>query len=296
MERLNNKINIEISNDLSEYAKELYKNLLEDVDLYKELIDEGFSNQEIFDHIGLFTDLKENRDLDKKIKSFDDCVKYNHYYYFKVVRKGLNFDKIFYANQFYEDYLKYCGHFIFKDFDNEFNDITFKKAVNKSAKKYIKDNFNEWNWIYLTGALRSGRTYLTIAMCNEYIKREQNSKIAFINCSKRFSQLADMFFNDKETYKQLIESIKNADLVVFDDFGSEYKTISVRDLVVKPILLYRASNNLRTIFTSNFELKDIYKMYKLNSKDDSGLNVLEIKAVLDNKVKNEYCVSTCSLY
>lgn len=298
MERLNNNFNIELDKDLKDYAKKLYKNLLDDADLYKELVDEGFSNQEIFDHIGLFTDLKENRDLDKKIKSFDDCVKYNHYYYFKVVRKGLNFDKVFYANKFYEDYLKYCGHFIFKDFDNEFNEINYNNIKNyPGAKSEIKKKLKKKQRIYLTGAFRSGRTYISIAMCNSYINKHIDCKVAFINCPKRFSELVDLYFNDKETFKSLMESIKNSDFVVLDDFGSEFKSSTVRDLVVKPILLYRASNNLNTIFTSNFNLNEIYKMYEINSKDGNGsLNVKEIKDVLDNKVENELLLSNLSVF
>ena len=296
MERLSNNLNIELDKDLKDYAKELYKNLLDDTELYKELIDEGFSNQEIFDHIGLFSDLKENRDLDKKIKSFDDCIKYNHYYYFKVVRKGINFDKVFYANKFYEEYLKYCGHFIYKDFDNEFNNVKnnkSKKGTITAAQEKLKNN----KWIYLTGAFRSGRTYLAIGMCNSFIIKHNSCKVAFINCPKRFAELVDLYFTDKDTYKKLMDSIKNADFVVFDDFGSEFKSASIRDVVVKPILLYRAINNLITVFTSNFDIKEIRKMYEISTKDsNASLNVKELKEVLENKVGNELLVSNLSLY
>lgn len=297
MERLSNNLNIELDKDLKDYAKELYKNLLDDTELYKELIDEGFSNQEIFDHIGLFSDLKENRDLDKRIKSFDDCIKYNHYYYFKVVRKGINFDKVFYANKFYEEYLKYCGHFIYKDFDNEFNNVTYKSIKIQGTKKAIRQKSKNNKWIYLTGAFRSGRTYLAIGMCNSFIIAHNGCKVAFINCPKRFAELVDLYFTDKDSYKKLMDSIKNADFVVLDDFGSEFKSASVRDIVVKPILLYRATNNLTTVFTSNFDIKEICKMYEISNKDNNAsLNVKELKEVLENKVENELLVSNLSLY
>ena len=298
MERLSNNLNVELDKDLKEYAKELYKNLLDDADLYKELIGEGFSNKEIFDHIGFFTDLKENRDLDKKIKSFDDCIKYNHYYYFRVIRKGLNFDKVFYANKFYEQYLKYCSHFIFKDFENEFNDVTYNNIKNYTgAKSEIKKKLKNNKWIYLTGAFRSGRTYFAIGMCNSFINKHNDCKVAFINCPKRFAELVDLYFNDKDSFKYLMDSIKNADFVVLDDFGSEFKSTSVRDIVVKPILLYRGINNLNTVFTSNFDVKEICKMYEINAKDsNASLNVKELKEVLDNKVENELLLSNLPLY
>ena len=297
MERLNNKLNLVLDDDLNDYAKELYKSILDDIDLYKELLDEGFSNQEIFDHIGLFADLKENRDLDKKIESFDDCIKYNHYYYFKVVRKGLNFDKVFYANKFYEEYLRYCGHFIYKDFDNEFNNVSLKDIVQKKAKINAARELSNHDWLYLTGALRSGRTYISIAFCNNFIKKRENSKVAFINCPKRFQELADLHYSDKEAYRQLIDSIKNADLVIFDDFGSEYKTSYIRDLVLKPIILFRASNNLDTIFNSSFSLVEIFKLYEFSSKkEDAVLNFLDLKDALKSKIKHEIPLSNLTIF
>ncbi len=297
MEKINKVLNNETFDDDKDYAKELYKKFINDDELYKEAIDDGFSNEEIYNHIGLFNDLKENRDIDRRITSLNDCYYYNHFFYFKIIRNGISFDKVYSANKYYAEFLKYSSRFIYKDFDDAFDNIKMKSIDNKRAGKLIQNCYKNRYWIYLYGPFRSGKTYLAISFVNSIIEHE-NYKVAFINTIARFDELIGLYFKNRNEFYEKIEGLKKVDLLVLDNFGSEYKNNYIRDLILKPILIYRSQfDNLITVFTSQYRYNDVIKMYEFNqNNNNSNLGVSELIYLFSSKVKEEIVVSTLQKY
>ena len=57
--------------------------------------------------------------------------------------------------------------------------------------------------------------------------------------------------------KNLVDEIKQAEVLILDDIGAEQSTPWVRDEVLQVILQYRMQEDLPTFFTSNFNFEDL---------------------------------------
>ena len=86
MEKLN--ANLHISNDsLKEYQKELYAKILNDDDFHI-LVEEGYTNQEIFDNVMKFSEYLSDIKKARKIRTYEDCLKANMTQRLILVRNG----------------------------------------------------------------------------------------------------------------------------------------------------------------------------------------------------------------
>ena len=63
-------------------------------------------------------------------------------------------------------------------------------------------------------------------------------------------------------FETIFGKLKNAPLLVFDDFGNEYKSEYSFSSFLYPILLYRNEHRLRTFFASPFSIEEVVSMYK----------------------------------
>ena len=61
--------------------------------------------------------------------------------------------------------------------------------------------------------------------------------------------------------KNVVDEIKQAEVLIFDDIGAEQSTPWVRDEVLQVILQYRMQEDLPTFFTSNFSFEDLEKHF-----------------------------------
>ena len=66
------------NNDLDEYRKELFNKILNDPN-YKVIVDEGFSNEEIYKNVTKFDEFLEDLKIAQKIKTYDDCKAFNKF-------------------------------------------------------------------------------------------------------------------------------------------------------------------------------------------------------------------------
>lgn len=296
MEKVSNFLNIDNDEELNEYRRKLYNDFVSDKELLLEAHNEGFSNEEIMHDIAIFSDLKEDRELNKKIKSYEDCKTYNHFYDFKIVKNNGRPEKVFFANKYYQEYLDYMGHFYYKDFSDEFNNIKWNELDNKKAKISISNALRKKKWVYLQGANRSGRTYLSIALTNQFIKSNPISDVAFFDAISRFEELRKLYFTDFNDFTNLMNHLINIEFLVIDNFGSESKDLVMRDKILMPLLIKRGEKENITIFTSNYKIDKLTKLYELKNKDNNG-NIVseELNNLLNSKVE-QIIVSSVSLY
>ena len=186
--------------------------------------------------------------------------------------------------------------FIYKDFDDKFNNISWKDVEEKSSgfkAKISKIAKEKDEWIYIYGANRTGKTFAAIAVTNRFAKNHED--ICFLKMSKRISELNDYIFHDKEKFNKIIEQYINSSLLVLDGFGEEFMTDYSRDNIIVPILRARAENGLFTIITSTFTIDEIAKLY--TSKNiDSSIRVKQLTGILNSKVKKLILTSNKPLY
>ena len=285
--------------DFEDYKTEIYNSILNDNEVYKILVDKGFSNEDIFKSLDKCYEFYKNYNLVKNIKTLKDCEKNNIYYRFNIF-KNQNFielKKI--ALEPLRKNLKYNASFEFKDFDSRFDEITLKDVDNKKLKNDINKYFKNGNWIYIKGEIRTGKSFAAIASINQLIYSSEDKNIfgSFINCQDRFKELLDLYFkkdNDsRNEFNRILNHYKKCDFLVFDGFGNEIKNEILRDAIILPIIQERNSNRKAfTLFTSNYSIKEICSMYSFikyfGKKNDVKASQLE--TLLANKSKE--CVTS----
>ena len=64
-------------------------------------------------------------------------------------------------------------------------------------------------------------------------------------------------FDTKDSFNEIFNEIKTADLLLIDDIGAETVTSWSRDEILGTILQYRMENDLSTFLTSNLNIEEL---------------------------------------
>ena len=281
--------------ELVEYEEECFLKIKKDPEFYGVLLDNGFDDSLIKKYIGSCNAFYEDFQSWKKVKTIDDVNRYGIKYGYNLKIENGFINRIRYLLPAYQEYMAFQSKFIYKDFDDEFDKVTLKDVDNKVLKSKIKQLVKDRSWIYMTGAIRSGRTFCAIALINASANKG-GSNLAFVNTQIRFKELSHIVFTEKELFNRKIEELKNAHVLVLDGFGNEYINDVVRDNIVLPILLARASSRKTTIFTSDFSLDDIITLYSQKDKSGNNIKVKQMGSILKSMIKEEVVTSKTSLY
>ncbi|HQB32671.1 MAG TPA: ATP-binding protein [Erysipelotrichaceae bacterium] len=122
--------------------------------------------------------------------------------------------------------------------------------------------------LYFYGGLGTGKTYLASAICNDLAKK--GFKVAFVNypklCSDIRNNVAEYDYVDSR-----LRRLRRATVLVIDDIGAESVTSYIRDDILFPILDYRMEHGLRTIFTSNCDLKSLEKRMTISKSGEEDV-------------------------
>lgn len=124
--------------------------------------------------------------------------------------------------------------------------------------KYITNFYHNYpkekKGLYLHGSFGSGKTYLITALFNELSKKNYNAVIIY------YPEMLNIFkatFDTKDSFNEIFNEIKKADLLLIDDIGAETVTNWSRDEILGTILQYRMENDLSTFLTSNLNIEEL---------------------------------------
>lgn len=291
MDKIDNKLfNIEANSEIEEYQKELYNKIFNSK-YYPLLMGQGWKNEEIYNNVTKFKEYIDDLVLSKKIKTYADCVKYNKFQRVVLTLRNNVIEREYVPLKPYADYILYLSHFERRDFNDELIHANWA-SLRPNVERAIRENIKQNRRIYLTGAIRSGRTYSAAALINKYTKKDV--KIAFANTPKLISELNDEFFKNKQEFNEDMDLYSTIDILVLDDFGSEYKNEIVRDMMILPILKTRATNGLLTIFTSDYSIADVAQLYSFTRTPD--IVGKQLKELLNSKCGEAITVNKISVY
>lgn len=152
----------------------------------------------------------------------------------------------------------------FKDFDLTTNK---RKRAFQNAKRIVEDTITKYKeniekivpGMYMfSREFQIGKTYLANAIANE---------LADVGISGAFVFVPNLALQAKdfENIHTLIKTLKQAQILVLDDLGAEYRSEWFRLEVLMPVLQYRLSTKLLTIITSNYSIQDLKKLYLTNT-------------------------------
>ena len=247
-------------------------------------------------NLPLFLDYQENINACNKCKGLDNCKSKISYCCSSIyVDEGGICSRRFGYCHYYLDVLKIKNCYLYRDFDENFLFSELKKSgKNAEDSKRLRDfstycincfNDNNYPWGYIYGDVGVGKSSLLIATCNRIIK-DTLSTIAFIDCNKRFDEFKNLLIKNKKEFEETLNKIAAVDILVLDNFGSEFKSEYVRDQILMPLLNYRAKKNKVTYFTSNYSLSTIQQLY--SSLRSGNILAKQLVNLIKNKISKEY--------
>jgi DNA replication protein DnaC len=155
----------------------------------------------------------------------------------------------------------------------------FAAAFNATKKFAEKPE----GWLVLIGPAGSGKTHLAAAIVNDRIK---NGFPAFFITSADLLDHLRAAFNPSSdmSYDELFEQVRNAPLLVIDDFGSHSGTPWAKEKLDQ-ILNHRFNNLLCTVVTSDIPVNDMDETIRSRFSDTniSRICVIEEKSNLSSE-------------
>ena len=106
-------------------------------------------------------------------------------------------------------------------------------------------------WLLLEGSYGCGKTHLAAAVANRAV--EEGTPTLFITVPDMLDSLRFSYNNPDTTFEQRFEEIRQAPLLILDDFGTQNATSWAQEKLFQ-IINYRYINRLPTIITTNVSL------------------------------------------
>ena len=161
-----------------------------------------------------------------------------------------------------------------------------RKAYNY-ARTFV-NNFktgNDLKGMYLGGTFRSGKTYLASAIANEIADKGYSVIVVYY---PELSQVLKNTFSEEseENFTEIVEELKNCDLLVLDDFGGEAINPYIRDEALGVVLNYRMVKKKPVIFTSNINVSELVNVHL--RKDGSSGERIKAQRILERIKEKGY--------
>ena len=300
LKEFNSKDILKRNVDMKKYIEELLENLKNDKDVYESLKPLGLTNKEVRDNIGKLADYQEDFNVCKKCPGFDKCPKKDKHISMYVYKDG---SYITTRSEPCKELIKEMeieSKYVAKDFPSEWRKSVLKNLdLSENRRPLIKEFVNiakgkSNKWLYVKGNHKVGKSFVLVTFANEFVALGLG-KVAVINASKQFKNIADMAYSDKEGFKAAIELLVKVPLLVIDDFGQEYKNELIRDQIVLPILNERSHSERPTFFSSEFTINEIQQLYSLG-RNGGAIRGKQLGNLLTEMCEKEYDLTGASIY
>ncbi len=130
-------------------------------------------------------------------------------------------------------------------------------------------------WLLMEGAYGCGKTHLAAAIANAAVHR--GVPTLFITVPDLLDSLRFAYGNPETTFEARFEEIRNADLLVMDDFGTQNATGWAQEKLFQ-IINYRYINKLPTVITTNLILDEIESRIRSRLQDSDYVQHIRIIA------------------
>lgn len=138
--------------------------------------------------------------------------------------------------------------------------------------------------LYLYGSFGVGKSHIAAAIANTLTK--QDIDVFMIYVPDFFQSIYETFNKKNTSYQELIYSAQTSTVLILDDIGAENLNQWVRDQIMGPILQYRMTEGLPTVFTSNLTLDELEDHFATTSKGGTEkIKALRIMERIRHSVK-----------
>ncbi len=255
------------------YENELKENIKKDDDFVNEMIRPlKMSKEQFDDSLMLFVDAQKEFNNCKNCQGLKECKNSCPGFMISPTIMQKLVTKTFKPCRLYEENRRFLRHFIYKDYDETFDELTLKKMDNfrngyrqqlKIALKELLEQ-NLKGWIYVYGPNKSSKSEYLMAFCNEFSLRNKGS-IAYLNTKELMEYVKEIFYKDKETFDEYFDELCDVDLLVLDGFNKDVLINSViRDQFILPLIISRYKNNKIVMISSNLDLDGLNNLLAQN--------------------------------
>ena len=132
----------------------------------------------------------------------------------------------------------------------------YQQGTLQAAKSYVQRWANHPDgWLNLHGSYGVGKTHLAVAAAGE--REDRGDEVFFATVADLLDYLRATFAPDSElSHDDLLDRIRNADVLVLDDMGAERSTPFAEDKLFQ-IVGYRYEERLPTIITTSQQIESI---------------------------------------
>lgn len=130
-------------------------------------------------------------------------------------------------------------------------------------------------WLLLLGGYGSGKTHLAAAIANRCVS--QGIPTLFLTVPDLLDSLRFAFNAEDVTFEERFNDIRNAPMLVLDDFGTQNATAWAREKLFQ-ILNFRYINHLPLVVTTNLSLDEIEGRMRSRLLDPELVSTVEIRA------------------
>jgi DNA replication protein DnaC len=130
-------------------------------------------------------------------------------------------------------------------------------------------------WLLLEGSHGCGKTHLAAAIANAAVHR--GIPTLFITVPDLLDSLRFSFSDPETSFESRFEDIRNAALLVMDDFGTHNATPWAQEKLFQ-IINYRYINKLPTVITTNLILDEVESRIRSRLQDTEFVNHVRITA------------------
>lgn len=144
-----------------------------------------------------------------------------------------------------------------QDVDFEGNSHESRLTVIEMAKQFLNelDDTGELprRGLYVHGPFGVGKSFILGALANELAERHIRTVAVYV---PEFLREIKQSIQE-QTLHEKVDYVKEAEVLILDDFGAEAMTAWTRDEILGAILQYRMSEQLPIFFTSNLNFKEL---------------------------------------
>ncbi len=130
-------------------------------------------------------------------------------------------------------------------------------------------------WLLLQGGFGSGKTHLAAAIANSVVG--MGVPTLFLTVPDLLDTLRFSYDSEDTSFEQRFEEIRNAPLLVLDDFGTQNATTWAQEKLFQ-IVNYRYINKLPLVVTTNLELDEIEARIRSRLADPELVSAVRISA------------------
>ena len=189
--------------------------------------------------------------------------------------------------------------YVKRDFTEEWVGLDLRKIErststrNPMLKAMALNMKGDSRWLYVYGKEKSGKSFVLACFANSFA--EKNPGVAYINTKTVFDELKaqSIDFKGKAKFARNMELLSSVPLLVFDDFGLEYKTAYVFNNILSPLIKKRDEDGLLTAFASPYPLEEALRGYKYKAGKE---NVEALIEIIKGRTKSAFDITGLPLY